>query len=290
LKRLGHRVAIEQEYVAKPCDLLVALHARRSYPSIVHYRREHPDGPLIVALTGTDLYRDIHASRRAQRSLEWADRLIVLQPCGREELPPNLRSKVRVLYQSTSPTPHSPTSNVRTFDVCVLGHLRREKDPFRAALALRRLPGECNVRVLHAGKALSESMAQRARALMESDPRYLWLGELSRPRARRMLARSRLLVLSSRMEGGANVISEAVVDDVPVLASHISGSIGLLGANYPGFFPVGDSNDLAHLLQRAATDSTYYESLRGWCAGLKPLFDPVREQSDWAELLAELKL
>jgi putative glycosyltransferase (TIGR04348 family) len=264
---------------------MIALHARRSYPAIVAYRRAHPHGPLIVALTGTDLYRDIYTSRHAQQSLEWADRLIVLQPCGRDELPPRLRSKVCVLFQSTSPTPHVAAKRSSTFDVCVLGHLRYEKDPFRAALALRLIPRALNVRVLHAGKALSETMALRARARMATDPRYHWLGEVSPPRARRLLARSRLLILSSRMEGGANVISEAIVDGVPVLASRISGSVGVLGARYPGFFPVGDTAALACLLKRAISDSSFYERLRRWCKDLKPLFDPARERNNWSNLL-----
>jgi putative glycosyltransferase (TIGR04348 family) len=288
LESLRHRVTIDQEYEGQPCDLLVALHARRSYPSIVQFRRTNPHRPLIVALTGTDLYRDIHTSRHAQQSLEWADRLIVLQPRGRDELPARHRSKVRVIYQSTSPTWQYPAKKKDSFDVCVLGHLRHEKDPFRTALALRKMPRELNICVLHAGRALSAPMARRALSLMERDRRYIWVGEQPRALARRMLVRSRLLVLSSRMEGGANVISEAVVEGVPVLASRIAGNVGLLGARYPGFFPVGDTAALARLLLRAISDSSFYEHLRRWCADRKPLFDPARERNDWSNLLAEL--
>src|SRR5262249_45185300 len=254
LKGLGHRVVIEQHYDGRPVDLLVALHARRSFAAVANYRKRFPQGPLVVALTGTDLYRDIHTSRRAQRSLEMADKLIVLQPCGRDELPAHLRPKVRVLYQSTSPVKPVPATNSDSFDVCVLGHLRHVKDPFRAALALRLLPPTSKVHVMHAGKALSQAMARRARALMKREPRYRWLGEWAHGQARRLLAASRLLVVSSRMEGGANVVSEAVVDGVPVLASRIGGNVGLLGARYPGFFPVGDTAALARLMERAETD------------------------------------
>ncbi|MCI0459221.1 MAG: TIGR04348 family glycosyltransferase [Gemmataceae bacterium] len=288
LKSLGHRVTIAQQYEETPCDVLVALHARRSFEAIQSYRRLYPDGPLIVALTGTDLYRDIRTHRQAQRSLELADRLVVLQPRGRDELPLALRGKVRVLYQSARPTRSQPATNSRVFEVCVLGHLRSEKDPFRTAWALRRIPRDVPIRVTHAGQALRPALAEQARRLMTQEARYRWLGEVPRWRARRLLARSRLLVLSSRMEGGANVISEALADGVPVLASAIPGSIGLLGARYPGFFPVGDTQALADLLRRVVSDARFYTRLKDWCARLSPLVDPARERAAWAKLLDEL--
>src|SRR5262249_3880652 len=145
-----------------------------------------------------------------------------------------------------------------TFKVVVLGHLRHEKDPFRTALALRLLPAESRIRVTHLGRALTVPMQRRAKKLSATEPRYRWLGEVPRRRARKILAQSHLLVLSSRMEGGANAISEALADGVPILASRISGSIGLLGARYPGFFETGDTEGLARLLTRAETDPRYY--------------------------------
>jgi putative glycosyltransferase (TIGR04348 family) len=288
LKELGHRLTIGQEYEGGQCDLLVALHARRSFPAVQTFRRLHPDRPLVVALTGTDLYRDLRTSRRARRSLELADRLVVLQPRALDELPRGLRPKVRVILQSAEPVQAPPPRSKATFEVCVLGHLRHEKDPFRAALALRLLPESLPVRVTHAGQALSAAMEARARRAMARDPRYRWVGEVPRGQARRLLARSHLLVLSSRMEGGANVVSEALVDHVPVLASRIPGSVGMLGARYPGFFPTGDTEALARLLRRAATDSEFFGRLETWCSGLAPLFEPGREREAWRGLLAEL--
>jgi glycosyltransferase involved in cell wall biosynthesis len=211
-----------------------------------------------------------------------------LQPKGRAELPTRLRGKVRVIYQSAQPTRVRPARDRRFMEVCVLGHLRQEKDPFRTALALRLLPRDAPIRVVHAGQAMSPAMAVRARKLAARDPRYRWLGEVPRWRARRMLARSSLLVLSSRMEGGANVVSEALVDSVPVLASRIPGSEGMLGDDYPGFFPVGDTNALARLLLRAALEPAFCGQLKQWCTGLAPLFEPAREQEAWERLLREL--
>lgn len=287
LKGLGHSVTVAPRYDKQPCDLLVALHARRSYEAIRRFRKRYPEGPLVVALTGTDLYRDIRTSKRAGRSLEWADRLIVLQPCGVEELPAPVRAKARVIYQSVPRSPRRPRRR-RSFEVCVLGHLRWEKDPLRAALALRRLPATARVRVTHAGEALSPGLAKGARAAMARDPRYQWLGEVPRWRARQILQRSDALVLSSRMEGGANVASEAIAAGVPVLASAIPGNVGLLGARYPGYYPVGDTEGLARLLGRAACDAAFYEQLVNWTAGLAALVDPQRERAAWKALLAEL--
>jgi putative glycosyltransferase (TIGR04348 family) len=292
LRQLGHRVAVRQEYRGERCDLLVALHARHSFHSVEAFRRAHPDRPIALALTGTDLYDVIHTDPIARRALELASRLVVLQPLAVEELPHHLRGKVRVIYQSVEARVAGPPSRLRRharpFEVCVLGHLRPVKDPFRTALASRLLPPSSGVRVLHVGAALSPGMAEQARAEADVNPRYRWLGELPRWKALRTLARSRLLVLTSRMEGGANAVSEAVAVGVPVVASDIPGTVGLLGRDYPGYFPVGDTRALADLLRRAETDAGFYNSLKACCRRLCPLFRPARERQSWRRLLHEL--
>jgi hypothetical protein len=209
LKDLGHSVTVSQVYEGGSYDLLIALHARRSYHSINRFHQEHANTPIIVALTGTDLYRDLKHSRQARQSLEIATRLVLLQPLGIDELPPHLRSKASVIYQSVAPLTHATNHHRmagvtkplsapgvsrfrRTFDVCVVGHLRSVKDPFRAALAARLLPPSSRIRVLQIGGAMNEEMAARARAEMEVNPRYLWLGEQPHWRTRRILARSTL--------------------------------------------------------------------------------------------------
>jgi putative glycosyltransferase (TIGR04348 family) len=288
LRSLGRRVAVAEEYRGQRCDLLVALHALRSAPSVDRYRSAHPDAPLVLALTGTDLYGSLHTHAEAQRAVALATRLIVLQPLGVAELPEAARSRARVIYQSV-PTPRRRAAPSRDrFEVCVLGHLRPVKDPFRTAQAAQLLPPASRLHVLHVGGALSPDMAEQARAEAADNPRYRWLGELPRGRAMRVLGRCRLLVLTSESEGGANAISEALAASVPVLSSRIAGSIGLLGADYPGYFPVGDSAALARLLERVESDAGFYRSLQDWCANLRPLFDPERERESWADLLGEL--
>jgi len=288
LRELGHRVKIVEAYSGGACDVLVALHAAKSHPSIARFRQRFPSRPLVVALTGTDLYGDIHTDPLAQQSLEWADRLITLQPAGVDELPAHLRDKVRVIYQSCLAPPGQYTPKRDVFEVCVMGHLRAVKDPFRTAHAVRLLPRESRIRVLHLGGALDPGTDSLARDEMATNPRYRWLGELPRWRALRVLARSRLLVLTSLLEGGANVVTESIAAGVPVVSSRIAGSTGLLGEDYPGYFPVGDTEALAALLRRTETDDTFYAGLVSRCRTLAPLANPVHERESWAALLDEI--
>jgi putative glycosyltransferase (TIGR04348 family) len=270
LRNAGHKVSVSVEWSGEPADAMLALHARRSYGSIKKYT-ESGAGALVVALTGTDVYRDIHVSKEAAESLELARRLIVLQPKAAEELPRRLRSKVRVVVQS-SPTRlrHRPVK--RRFRVCVIGHLREEKDPLRTLLALEFVPEKLPLEVIHAGAALDPALVPRTK-----DLRYRWLGSVPHAQALKWLASSHAMVISSRMEGGANVVSEAIRIGVPVLASRISGNVGLLGAAYRGYFPVEDVRALARLLSRAATDRQFYRNLKKQIAKLRPTVAPQAE-------------
>ena len=288
LRELGHRVVIAEEYQGERCDVLVALHARRSHASIARFHHEHPELPLILALTGTDLYGDIHTDASAQESLEMADRFILLQPAGIEELSEHLHHKAWVIYQSITAPPGRFVPKKNVFELCVLGHLRPVKDPFRTAMAARQLPPSSRIQVVHVGGALTDDMRARADAEAATNPRYRWLGELPRWRALRVLARSRVLVLTSQMEGGANAICEAIACSVPVISSRISGSIGLLGEGYPGYFPTEDTQALTDLLIRVETDNAFYDTLKTWCERLKPIVDPDRERQSWKHLLQDL--
>jgi putative glycosyltransferase (TIGR04348 family) len=288
LRELGHRVTVTVEYRGQRCDLLIALHALKSYPSIRRFRDDRPNDPLVLCLTGTDLYGDIHTHPEAQESLELATRLVVLQPLALDELPTALHGKVRVIYQSAPELAIRSSPRPDVFEVCVMGHLRPVKDPFRTAWAARLLPASSRLRVLHVGAALSEDMAEQARREQSDNRRYRWLGERPRSQALGLLSRCRLLVLTSQLEGGANVISEALAVGVPVLSSRIAGSMGLLGADYAGYFPTGDTQALADLLLRAETDADFYRTLCTQCQQRRPLFDPARERQSWRELLREL--
>ncbi|MBL8190480.1 MAG: glycosyltransferase, partial [Acidobacteria bacterium] len=207
-----------------------------------------------------------------------------------DDLPPRVHAKTRVIYQSVSPSKQIQNLKSRTqnFQVCVIGHLRDVKDPFRAAKAARLLPQRSRVEIVHVGAAMDERMAVGAEREMHANPRYRWLGELPPERVRKILLSSQLCVHSSKMEGGANAVSEAIVAGIPVLASRIPGNVGLLGDDYPGYFEVGDTSGLAKLLWQAESDAAFLAHLKASCRGLALNFLPQRERNALAELLAEL--
>lgn len=268
---------------------MIALHAWRSADSIRRFRELHPKRPLIVALTGTDIYEYIDRDPASTlRSLACADRLIALQELARRRVPARFRRKVRVIHQSAPTLRRVSRPPTRTFDVAVVAHQREVKDPLRAAEAARHLPQSSRIRVVHLGAAASREWAARAQSEMEGNPRYVWRGDRPRAEVRRLLGRARAMVLSSLCEGGANVISEAVAAGVPVLASRIDGSIGLLGPDYPGYFPVGDTAALARLLSRIETSPEFLARLHRAIARRGPLFRPARERAAWKKLIAEI--
>lgn len=270
------QVRIEQEWRGASANFLIALHARRSAASIAAFAERHPERPLIVVLTGTDLYRDIAADKSAQRSLALASHLVVLQAEGVPALPPEYAAKTVVIYQSARPLLPGRRSR-RHFDLALVGHLRPEKDPLTALRALRRLPADLPLRLFHIGGDLDPALAAEVRALGAADPRYRALGALSQAETRQRIKRCHLLLLPSLMEGGANVLIEAVTSGVPVLGSDIAGNRGMLGADYPGWFPVGDAARLAELIATAMQDPDYYASLSRRCAERVCLFSPTHE-------------
>ena len=288
LRGLGHRVFIAQTYSGQPADLLIALHARRSAKSIHDYRRRHPHNPLIVALTGTDLYGDLDRNEKAQRSLDCATLIVALQERALDRLPSKWRKKTRIVNQSVAASKRKGSRvSPRRFDVCVIGRLRPVKDPFRAAMAARLLPASSRIRVVHAGGAINRTQRERALREMASNQRYHWLGELPRAQVHGVLSRSTLFVISSRAEGGANALGEAIAAGLPVLASRIPGSVGIIGDDYPGYFEVGDTRQLSRLMSRCEAEPRFLADLQARCQGVAELFDPSREEAAWAALLTE---
>jgi putative glycosyltransferase (TIGR04348 family) len=289
LKRLGHKVRLTQCYDHEVTDLLIALHARRSYDSIERFHHLHPHLPLIVVLTGTDVYRDIHVDRKAQRSLELATRLVALQKMAVRELPKRLRAKTQVIYQSAEAIRTGTRKrSAGFFDVCVIGHLRQEKDPLRTAFAVRDLPAASRIQVTHVGQALDARLGAAAKAEAARNPRYHWIGQLSHRRTRAKMAASDLVCITSKMEGSSNVLSEALASDVPVVASKIPGLVGTLDGQFPGYYPYGDTASLRRLLLKLEGDRSSYLSLKRYCRDFAYLVKPKRELDSWRKLIREI--
>ena len=255
---------------------MIALHARRSADSIRAWAIACPDKPLIVVLTGTDLYRDIERDADAQQSLALATHLVVLQDDGLQALPAVYRGKARVIYQS-APRLKPAGKSTRRFRALMVGHLRAEKDPvtFMRAAALA---ADKDVYFEQIGEALEPALAAAADTTGQHNSHYRWLGGLSRAATRQRIKRAHVLVNCSVMEGGAQVILEAVQSGTPVLASRISGNIGMLGADYEGYFPVGDARALANLMQQCAADPAFLARLQAQCSQRAGLFEPTEEK------------
>ena len=298
LEALGHSVTVAEAWPgegescqesARPPDLLVAIHAWRSARSVAAFRERYLGRPLVVLMSGTDIYRFQHSHPdETAASMAAADRLVGLHDVVADDLPAGFRSKLRVIHQSALPLNGPRMPSRRTFDICVIGHLREEKDPFRAARAARAAPVASNLRIVHLGKPHNPAYAQEAMEEMAANPRYVWRDEVPRWQVRRTFARCHAMVMSSIMEGGANVVSEAVVAGVPVIASDIPGNVGLLGANHPALYPPGDTDALGALLHRAETEPGFLDAVRAHGDARRDRFSPERERAAWAALLGEL--
>ncbi len=268
-------------------DLMIALHARRSAESVAAWRAVHPVRPLLLVLTGTDLYRDIHVDGSAQRSLALADALVVLNALGARQLPAKHRAKCQVLLQSCSARRTLPRT-ARHLRALMVGHLREEKDPQTWFAATRLLAQRSDILLDHIGDALDAALGAEARALAAAQPNYRWLGGLPHAAVRARIQRAHVLVHASRMEGGAHVVMEAIRSGTPVLASRIDGNLGLLGEDYPGLFEPGDAAGLAALLQRARDDAAMLPALRARVLVRAPLFSPEAEAAALHRLVARL--
>ena len=250
LRAAGHDVEVTTEFADQACDVVFALHARRSAAAV---REARGRAPIVVVLTGTDLYGDVPAGDAdALASLDAADRLVVLHPRGAHDLPASVRDKALPILQSVDEVFAAiPQHDGSAFVGCVLGHLREAKDPIRAALAARALPASSRIRIVQVGDVLEAAAGEAARAEQATNPRYRWLGPRPRAEALGILAGCDLHLLTSVMEGGANVLCEAIAHGVPSLASDIPSTRAIVGDDYPGLFPVGDTAALTQLLVRA---------------------------------------
>lgn len=302
-QELGHTALIRQHGNLpddRNFDWVVCLHALHSYESVHQLKSDTSStARLMVCMTGTDLHRDYdpegaastdRMARENNRKIVevWnsVEKIVLLEPEGRNRIPGRFHNKCQVIFQSALPVadPLEPPSE--EFRVGVIGHLRQIKDPFRTAVAARLLPQDSRVMVWHVGEALSDEIREMAHKETATNPRYRWIGGVSHEDALRQLTACHLLVLSSINEGAPSVVSEAIVNRIPILTTRIDATVGLLGEGYPGFFEVGDTKKLARLLARAETDTRFLNQLQAWCQQRVPQFDPQAEMDTWRSLLS----
>lgn len=289
LRSAGYRVslALPDETPRGSPDLILVLHAWRSHGALKAWKRAYSECPVILALTGTDVYHFQYSHpETVYDSMDEADLLIGLHDCLSENLPKRYLNRLRVVHQSAEPLPPgAPKPGQRRFEVLVAGHLREEKDSLRAAYAVRDLPRESRLQVIQMGGAHSEEWARAARDEAAGNARYRWLGDQPHWRVRQIMSRAHLMVISSRMEGGANVVSEACVAGLPVIASDIPGNRGLLGADYDGYYPVENTQALRACLLRAERSPDWLKHLGRQVSARAPLFSPAREGAQLAEIV-----
>ena len=218
----AYRVRLAASWDGGDEAVMLALHARRSAASIARWRALRPAVPLVVVLTGTDLYRDIAHDASAKASLQMADRLVVLNQMGPRSLPRALRPKAQVVLQSCAARRILPKTQ-QHLRALMVGHLRSEKSPETYFDAARMLTTRADILLDHIGEALDPALGAQAAALMGANPRYRWLGGVPHGATRRRIQAAHVLVHPSRMEGGAHVVIEAVRSGTPVLASRIDG-------------------------------------------------------------------
>ena len=283
---LGHKVEIydiNSHDQLPASDLLVTLHGEYSEPIIKESRKDSPDKPIILAMTGTDIYPE--PNETVQKSLHLADIIIVLQSKAIERIPSQFRAKTEVIFQSAKKFSGKTNPDPNYFDVCVVGHLRDVKDPMRTAVAARNLPESSQIRIFHAGGILDPKYLEIVRAEESKNPRYHWIGNLSEMEVSQLIAESKLMTITSLSEGGARVVGESVLNLTPIISSAIDGVIGLIGEDYPGYFPTGDTLALTELLCETERDPQFFKSLQLHTETIAPRFHPDREKEAWKLLL-----
>jgi putative glycosyltransferase (TIGR04348 family) len=291
LIKADYRTRIASDFAAidaRP-NVVIVLHARRSHAALVESRRRYPNTPVLLVLTGTDLYADLATSADAQYSVARADALVVLQEDAIRYVPAPHRHKTHIIFQSARAlTPSSIAKPKHKLDCVVVGHLRSEKSPQTIFDAVALLTARDAIHITHIGAGLDAALASRAAALSGATPHYRWVNALPHGLTRAAMKRAHMLIHPSILEGGANVIAESITAGTPVIASRMSGNIGMLGAQYDGYFDVGDAAGLVRILRRAASDANFIARINTACKARAELFRPETERARLLKVIASL--
>jgi putative glycosyltransferase (TIGR04348 family) len=280
-------VAVATEWSGASDEALIALHASGSADSVARFAHAHPQRPLAVVLTGSDVARDIDADPGAAAALSHASHLVVRQARALSRLGEPQQARARVIEPSAPRRVMRNKARTR-FDVAYAAPLCAEADPLTLLNAVCALPPDSPVRLLHMGTAYDESLASAARHVQSHGKQYQWLGEPLPHDTRRWIARARTVVHCDAVDGAALAVVDAVRSHVPVLATRIPVHQGLLGSDYEGLFNVGDSRALAALLLRVSTDEPFLRMLARRCEAQAPRFTPELESAAVRNLLADM--
>ena len=239
-------------------------------------------------ISGTDIYGQPKLSAQALESLNLCDVIVSLEDEAQQNLPSSAKLKTSTVRQSAVPLHSAPQTLKSCLEVCVCGHLRKEKNPFLIVKALDLLPASSRVRVSHFGRALSPGFQRRAEKYSSDRQRYHWLGEREHWKARQLIGRSQLMVNSSLMESSANSVVESLVLGTPVLVTDVPGNVGVFGTDYPGIYRSNDPGELSAMILRFENDTQFRNQISKFCNRIAKQHTPDAERRSWKKVLQEL--
>ncbi|SHI40392.1 Glycosyltransferase involved in cell wall bisynthesis [Rubritalea squalenifaciens DSM 18772] len=285
LKQAGHQASAVHGTLPTGADAMIALHATKTYPLSAAFKQQHPGKPLILYLTGTDLYRDLLERKPdCLNAMELADILVVSQPASLSSIPEQYQQKSRVVRASIVIPKLEDVSPPPQPSFALVAHLRPVKNPFLLNRALEQLGGL----PLHAytlGSALDEKMIEEAHSWQAKDPRFRWLDNVPYPQALSWISQVTATINSSHLEGGANAVGESILLGTPVLASKIEGNLGMLGDDYAGYFTPDDPGSLATIIRRVIEEPEFLQLLRQQIHTRQTCFSPAIETQGWLDCL-----
>ncbi|MDA7526020.1 glycosyltransferase [Verrucomicrobiales bacterium] len=275
-------------------DLLIALHARKSATAIESFHAKHPQRPVIILLTGSDLYADLEGppENRAtvKQTLALATRLVVAQGASIADIPETFRDKARVVPKSllTKVPTRMKNRSPGLLNVVLSSHLRPAKAPLLVLESLALLPKSIAVQVDHYGHAEDPDLGRYAlNASKIPRSKYSWHGNKPHKEMLATFAQADLLLNTSQVEGGANTLCEAIQMGLPCLATSIPANAGMLGEDYPGLFPMDDAQALAMLIERSTSDADFHDQLTLKVEMRAPFFTRQAEVEAWQKVIEE---
>lgn len=287
-RQLGHNVRIASPSDAvTETDILVALNPVRCSS----YLEDLPlsETPLIVVLTGTDIYNELKKKPNFYRHLESARVLIGLHPGITEEVPERYRSKLRVIVQSAPNQKSRPQNNILYGQAIFIANLRYFKRPMTVFAAACALNENVNINITHIGDIVDDEYHFWSQPeFHKTVPRYNWLGAKTREDTASALASSDVMLIASSTEGGSNVQSEAISAGVPIISSRNRCVESLLGSDYPGLFDTDNHHQLACLIEKFFVDHSFRELLKSNVSRASYQFSYDLEVEKWKNVIQEI--